>query len=162
GERAATLRAETLRLADLNDRSVLATNIAAIGRVVADAKWCQRLQQILRPLHQVQKSLTETAKAASDTLLNTDFESRFFNECSALRPLDVRLDFPGGRGEAKRRKGVSSRKPSEVLSEGEQKVLVLADFLAEAGLGLSSAPVIFDDPVNSLDYRRIHEVADRV
>jgi hypothetical protein len=49
-----------------------------------------------------------------------------------------------------------------VLSEGEQKVLALADFLAEARLTGITAPIIFDDPVNSLDHRRIKEVADRV
>lgn len=55
-----------------------------------------------------------------------------------------------------------AKQPSKVLSEGEQKVIGLADFLAEAGLRLSPAPIVFDDPVNSLDYRRIHEVADRI
>jgi ABC-type multidrug transport system ATPase subunit len=49
-----------------------------------------------------------------------------------------------------------------VLSEGEQKVLAMADFLAEARLAGINAPVIFDDPVSSLDHRRIHEVAARI
>ena len=49
-----------------------------------------------------------------------------------------------------------------MLSEGEQKVLALADFLAEARLTGITAPIIFDDPVNSLDHRRIDEVADRI
>jgi wobble nucleotide-excising tRNase len=40
-----------------------------------------------------------------------------------------------------------------VLSEGE-KVIALADFLAEASLK-PAAPVIFDDPINSLDYKRL-------
>ena len=53
-------------------------------------------------------------------------------------------------------------KPSKVLSEGEQKVLAIADFLAEARLGGITAPVIFDDPVSSLDHRRINEVARRI
>ena len=29
-------------------------------------------------------------------------------------------------------------------------------------MGGSSAPLIFDDPVNSLDHRRLKEVADRI
>jgi len=41
-------------------------------------------------------------------------------------------------------------------------VLALADFLAEARLAGITAPVIFDDPVSSLDHRRINEVAQRV
>jgi hypothetical protein len=49
-----------------------------------------------------------------------------------------------------------------VLSEGEQKVLALADFMAEARLTGITAPIVFDDPVCSLDHRRIREVADRI
>jgi ABC-type multidrug transport system ATPase subunit len=40
--------------------------------------------------------------------------------------------------------------------------LAIADFLAEARLAGITAPVIFDDPVNSLDHRRINEVAQRM
>ena len=61
-----------------------------------------------------------------------------------------------------RRKVLSGRhKPSKVLSEGEQKVLALA-ILAEARLAGITAPVIFDDPVSSLDHRRVREVAERI
>ena len=51
---------------------------------------------------------------------------------------------------------------SEVLSEGEQKVIALADFLAEAAMPQTVAPVVFDDPVTSLDYKRLQHVVDRV
>ena len=47
------------------------------------------------------------------------------------------------------------------MSEGEQKVTALADFLAESSLK-PPAPVIFDDPINSLDYIRISEVVNRI
>jgi hypothetical protein len=61
-----------------------------------------------------------------------------------------------------RRKLVASYKPNQVLSEGEQKALALADFLAEVTAVPASSPVIFDDPITSMDYRRIHEVCDRI
>ena len=38
----------------------------------------------------------------------------------------------------------------------------MADFLAQARLAGITAPVIFDDPVSSLDHRRIREVAERI
>jgi hypothetical protein len=62
-----------------------------------------------------------------------------------------------------RKKAVAGgdHRPSDVLSEGEQKVIALADFLAEASLK-PPAPVIFDDPINSLDYRRMEEVVNRI
>ena len=49
-----------------------------------------------------------------------------------------------------------------VLSEGEQKVIAIADFIAEARVSEISVPVIFDDPVSSLDHRRVEEVAARI
>jgi len=51
---------------------------------------------------------------------------------------------------------------SDILSEGEQKAIALAEFLTELQLDLGRSPVIFDDPVNSLDHRMIDEVAKRL
>ena len=53
-------------------------------------------------------------------------------------------------------------KPSKVLSDGEQKVLAIADFIAEVRLSGTTAPVVLDDPVSSLDHRRVSEVAQRI
>jgi wobble nucleotide-excising tRNase len=43
-----------------------------------------------------------------------------------------------------------------------QKAIALAEFLTELQLDLVRSPVIFDDPVNSLDHRIIDEVAKRL
>jgi len=51
---------------------------------------------------------------------------------------------------------------AEILSEGEQKAIALAEFLTELQLDNTKAPVIFDDPVNSLDHRIIDEVVKRL
>ena len=74
----------------------------------------------------------------------------------------VALEFQGRSGKAERRKVVASYRPSEILSEGEQKVLALADFLAESRMRGIKAPIVFDDPVTSLDYRRLQEVSSRI
>jgi ABC-type glutathione transport system ATPase component len=80
-----------------------------------------------------------------------------------LRAPNVTLEFPGKRGQAARRKSVSTAYPlPAILSEGEQKVIAIADFLAEASLRTGSAPIVFDDPVTSLDYRRLQEVVKRI
>ena len=80
-----------------------------------------------------------------------------------LRAPVVKVAFPGKQGKVTRRKAVSANyKLDAVLSEGEQKVISLADFLAELGLKTSSAPVIFDDPITSLDYKRMAEVVSRI
>jgi ABC-type transport system involved in cytochrome c biogenesis ATPase subunit len=162
-DRAELLKTETTKLSELNARLQLKTRLAEITATVDDAKWAQRTGQLIKAFPALKRSLTEVAKAASEQLLNADFGRRFEDECKALRAPTVRLEFPGRRGAPARRKVVSAEhKPSQVLSEGEQKVIALADFLAEAALRLGPAPIVFDDPVNSLDYRRIHEVASRI
>jgi hypothetical protein len=95
--------------------------------------------------------------------VNNSFDKLFIEECEALRAPTLKLQFVGRQGKAQRQKVLSGKhKPSKVLSEGEQKVLAMADFLAEARLAGITAPIIFDDPVSSLDHRRIGEVAQRV
>ena len=111
----------------------------------------------------VLRQVTELSKAASNQLINQNFEQLFIEECEALRAPSLQLEFVGREGSAQRRKVLTGKhRPSKVLSEGQQKVLALADFLAEARLTGITAPIVFDDPVNSLDHRRVNEVADRI
>ena len=141
----------------------LAKSWAEIALRVERAKEADRLALLTKPLPQVLRALTELAKTASDHLINENFDTLFIEECDALRAPSLKVEFIGRDGKAKRRKVLTGKhRPSKVLSEGEQKVLAMADFLAEARLSGISAPVIFDDPVSSLDHRRINEVADRI
>ncbi|WP_454890516.1 AAA family ATPase [Sphingopyxis chilensis] len=53
--------------------------------------------------------------------------------------------------------------PNErILSEGEQRALALACFLAEVGADTQNHGLIIDDPVSSLDHSRIRRVAERL
>lgn len=51
---------------------------------------------------------------------------------------------------------------SDILSEGEQRVLALAGFLTEVALTEGAGPIIVDDPVSSLDRSRGSRVAKRL
>lgn len=53
-------------------------------------------------------------------------------------------------------------KKSRVLSEGEQRALSLACFLAETHVAGKQSGIILDDPVTSLDHRRVRRVARRL
>ncbi len=162
-ERQLALETKQRELNELRDAVELGARLVSIETYVLEKKWCERAGKLSKRIPPVRAALTNLAKVASQELINADFASRFEKECEALRAPSVDLEFPGQKGQAARRKTVPvAKNPSEVLSEGEQKVIGLADFLAEAGLRLNASPVILDDPVNSLDYRRIAEVADRV
>lgn len=161
--RSETLAEKQSELAELVAAAELTKSWATIETQVKNAKEADRLQILKRALPQLSRGVTELAKAASDQLINQSFDALFIEECEVLRAPPLKVQFVGREGKAQRRKVLSGRhKPSKVLSEGEQKVLALADFLAEARLAGITAPVIFDDPVSSLDHRRVNEVAQRI
>lgn len=148
---------------ELKDSVELGKSWPLIEAQVKSAKEADQLRSLKRPMSQMGRAVTELSKTASNQLINQSFDALFLEECEALRTPPMKLQFVGRDGKAQRRKVMTGKhKPSKVLSEGEQKVLALADFLAEARLAGITAPVIFDDPVSSLDHRRIDEVAQRI
>jgi energy-coupling factor transporter ATP-binding protein EcfA2 len=161
-QRQAALTAKQKELIELQAKKITKTLLSQIEKRVTDAKWVLRANVIKNVMTSVLRSLTDAAKEASEELLNKGFEKRFHDECLKLRAPSVTLNFPGRAGQVARRKMVAAYKPNQVLSEGEQKALALADFLAEVTAVPASSPVIFDDPITSMDYRRIHEVCDRI
>jgi len=164
----------------LNDRTAAlkekkAERVELAGRVELAAVWEQveskvkgealaaRIAILVKKMAVYLRQVTELAKSASDQLINQSFDTLFAEECKHLRAPALDVQFVGREGKPHRRRTLGgSYKPSKVLSEGEQKVLAIADFLAEARLTGITAPIVFDDPVSSLDHRRINEVAHRI
>jgi wobble nucleotide-excising tRNase len=50
----------------------------------------------------------------------------------------------------------------QLLSEGEQKAVALADFFTELSVQNQKTPVIFDDPATSFDHERKEKIAKRI
>lgn len=163
GEQAATLTKVLARLGELRNRALLKSRITAVRQFVERARWTIFANVASQAFMPLLRSLTEQSKQASEQLLNKDFKQLFTAECGHLSAPAVNIVFPGKKGQAARKKTIEAvQRLSDVLSEGEQKVIALADFLAEASLGGSVSPIVFDDPVNSLDYRRLEVVASRI
>lgn len=162
-DRQRALADESAKLRDLEDRLTLRSVLSGIRSHVESARWADRAGSQLRRFQGIKKGLTETSKRASAEILNREFKNRFESECATLRAPRVRLDFPGREGEPRRRKLLTPKHGlAEVLSEGEQKVIALADFLAEASLKPGGSPIVLDDPVTSLDHKRLQHVVDRL
>ena len=157
------LAAKQRELAELIARIELSRNLSATRDYVRRAKRAAQLEKFSKTISNgAGKQLTIQSKLASEDLVNKNFEGLFNDECARLRAPGVALMFQGRSGRAQRKKAVSDYRPSSVLSEGEQKVLAIADFLAESRMRETKAPLVFDDPVTSLDYRRLDEVAARI
>ena len=165
---------------DLEDRIKLSDHLSDIEQCVDNAKTAAKLTRCNEAIsQQVRRSLTAESKRASYEAVNCNFQTYFEEERKALGGREVALSFQGRSGKAERKKlikdrrpteGLSEsdkklikdRRPAEVLSEGELKVLALADFLAECRTNGHNHPLVFDDPVSSLDDRNTERIAKRL
>ena len=150
-------------LLELKARIELNNSWEAVKSIVAAASRHDKLRAERSALSNVLRNITLLSNKASELLINNNFKEIFRHECAELRAAELEVEFSGRAGGAQRKKKLAGgHSPSRVLSEGEQKVLAIADFIAETRMSDSSVPVIFDDPVSSLDHRRIGGVAKRI
>ena len=162
-DREGVLKEKEVKLLELRSLMELNKSWSEVESLVAIAVRKEKLRQERDAIAILRRSITILSNKASELLINKNFEEIFRNECSQLRASGLELEFFGRQGEAQRRKKLPGGiDPSKVLSEGEQKVIALADFMAEARMSENTVPVIFDDPVSSLDHRRVKEVAGRI
>ena len=92
------------------------------------------------------------------------YRDRLGQECAALDcALPVELSARGERGQTKRSLVIKGgHRPNEILSEGEQRAVALADFVTEICLNPANAGIVLDDPVNSQDHQRKECIAKRL
>ncbi|MEZ4725231.1 MAG: AAA family ATPase [Candidatus Kapaibacterium sp.] len=111
----------------------------------------------------VKKSSTDTEKRLSEEYFNTDYISEFNDECDKLNgKFGIEIDARSSNAHSNRQLFLKGKDPSAILSEGEQKVIALADFIAETNITTINKGIIFDDPVNSLDEERKSLIANRL
>ena len=161
----ATLDAKRARLAELKDRVKLGHDLETVlqrRRDVVDQK------SLTNCLAQVAtRSISSQITALRKLLVTEELEKRILEEISALDlthlPFKVSDSSSGGQSLfSVGLKGAGKVKNNQILSEGEQRALALACFLAEIGGDDARYGIIVDDPVSSLDHLRIRKVAQRL
>lgn len=112
------------------------------------------------------RSISLLAKTASQTLVTENLKQKFEEELKllGLNKLQVFLsDVGASRGQSYMRIQLKENiTAKEILSEGEQKGVALALFIAERRMQKSKNPIILDDPVNSLDHYIIASLVERL
>ena len=109
------------------------------------------------------RKITDTEKALSNKYFNQKYIDTFNEECKKLNGnFGIDINHTGSAGKSYRQLKLKGRNPNAVLSQGEQKVIAIADFLAEMQLSEINRGIIFDDPVTSLDENRKSEIAERL
>lgn len=159
------LDAMRARLAELKDRTKLANDLETV---------LQRLRDVVeqRSLTGCQaqvatRSISTQITALRKQLVTEELERRIIEEIGSLDlthlPFKVSDSSSGGNSLfSVGLQGAGAVKNNQVLSEGEQRALALACFLAEIGGDDARYGIIVDDPVSSLDHLRIRKVAQRL
>ncbi|MGL6006341.1 AAA family ATPase [Aeromonas sobria] len=107
--------------------------------------------------------ITTAEKSLSKKHFNNEYITLFNVECEKLNgDFGIDIDHTGSAGKSYRQLKIKGKKPSSILSEGEQKVIAMADFITEMSLSEINRGIVFDDPVTSLDDRRKLQIAKRL
>jgi hypothetical protein len=158
----AAISALGLERQTLRHREVLAQLLPSIITYVADAKWCaqaERTKSALSPRH-----ITEKEKELFSEIIGKSYRKLFSDECGHLGcSMPIELQTAGQKGKTVRSLAMKGgHQPDEILSEGEQKAVALADFLTEVTLNPTNAGIALDDPVTSQDHERKNLIAKRL
>jgi energy-coupling factor transporter ATP-binding protein EcfA2 len=147
---------------ELKDRKLLGDNLAEIKKVILNKKNLALLNSKASEFNT--SSISRKTTEAREELISQNFGDTFQNELRAFRKSHLKIDLSFGtdRGNSKITQKINQYVLTDILSEGEQKAIALAEFLTELDLDNTKAPVVFDDPVNSLDHTIIEEVAIRL
>lgn len=159
------IKKKEAELALLSERKILSKILPEVLKSVEELRWVERAKNASPIPH---RFITERQKQLMSELVAKGFKERFLANCKRLG-LDKPLDFKiaGTEGATNRKlslktAGGSDADPSEVLSEGEQTAVALADFLTEVALDDKQVGIIFDDPVSSMDHLRKEQIAKRL
>jgi energy-coupling factor transporter ATP-binding protein EcfA2 len=147
---------------ELKDRKFLSGKVAEVKTAIANHKIVNTLNSNAGNFNTT--AISRKTSSAREELVRQDFEDLFEKELTTLRKanLKINLSFGTYRGISRVFQNISRHALADILSEGEQKAIALAEFLTELQLDNTKAPIVFDDPVNSLDHYIIDEVARRL
>ncbi|MEA9797722.1 AAA family ATPase [Xanthomonas campestris pv. raphani] len=161
----AARKAMQAELGELDARAQLGLVKDAVLSAVAKLAHLARLKACLPALRT--NGISTKASELAEKVVSQELADALNREFAALKvnALRVSTQSRSERGKPLHRLRLElpqSRTPSEILSEGEQRAIAIASFLAEISLNGQTSGIIFDDPVCSLDHRRRELVAKRL
>lgn len=159
---------QTIKLAELlkqktylSHKVKLEARFTDIEELNKNLIWVNKANQFNK--QSIKSQSTNTEKRLSKEYFNTDYINAFNDECEKLNgKFGIEIDAKSSDAQSNRQLFLKGKDPSAILSEGEQKVIALADFIAETNITTINKGVILDDPVNSLDEERKSVIAERL
>jgi energy-coupling factor transporter ATP-binding protein EcfA2 len=150
-----------VRLCYLSHKEKLSDHIEAIEDYLKNRSWAEAARKVKGQLST--RVVTDTEKEISQRYFGQSYAELFETECRGLdAEFGIEIRHIGSSGSSFRELRMKDYAPSAILSEGEQTVISLADFLSEIALSGINRGIIFDDPVTSLDEERKSGIAQRL
>ena len=153
------------RRAELHGREELAEVLPIVRKRVAALARIARYKQVAGELKT--STISSRLRSLQDGVVTDRLRSAIVEELKALDLLTAEIDVmgkaKGGRTAIEfKLRGSSEVKVGDVLSEGEQRALALAFFLAESSVNQGRSAIVLDDPAALLDLERCEHVARRL
>ena len=150
---------------ELDARRRLGDVKVAVLETMAKHEICHKLQVCINGLDT--RAISRKSTDLSRTTASQELADALNEELKRLKVHQLQIvmkpESPGGKTQFKLALQLpGGGTPSAILSEGEQRAIAIASFLAEIKLGKGRGGIVFDDPVSSLDHRRRWEVAERL
>lgn len=153
------------QLAELQARAALVEAESTVTTQIKGLKTIARIDDAIAKLNtsRISHKLRELQELAVTERLRKAVE----NELDELDPVAGRIEITGqaSKGETVIRlklKEPCRAKVGNVFSDGEQRALSLAFFLAELAVSEGRSAIVLDDPVSSLDHDRRVYIANRL
>lgn len=152
---------------ELEDRKKLASNLSTIISEIDRLSLEKKLDKAIDSANT--RSITDKSKEIAENI-SPRLKEKFNEELNNLGIETLELDYEktgGKRGNVYHQLQLADSANdevvlSQVLSEGEQRCIALANFLTELSTAEHNSSIIFDDPVSSLDHRWRKQVAERL
>lgn len=144
---------------EYNDRHRLKDFLPEIKGFLEDLKWVDAANSITIS---TQKA-TRFQRSLFSQYVTDKYIERFDEECKKLNAdFSAEIKQKGSKGNTLSKLTIKDRKPIDILSEGEQRAITIANFLAETSLNNKNSCIVLDDPVSSLDVDRKEVIGERL
>lgn len=153
-------------LNSLQARKWLSEHRAAIEEEITRFKLLNKINAAKRRTNT--KSFSQKKGELAEAMITDAFVQRFNNELKNLGASHIKVEFVKVRvskGKVLHKlqlRGAAQRGLSDVLSEGENRIISIAAFLADVTGKVNKSPFIFDDPISSLDQNYEEAVVKRL
>lgn len=150
---------------ELEAREKLSVLLPEIEAWYARKKYKQILGQCISKLNT--KNISIKAKEFAKDAITTPLKNALDDEFRKLNAIVLKTTIKerGAKGKVLHRLILDlpvARQIHEILSEGEQKAIAIASFLAEISISDCTNAIVFDDPISSLDHWRRDRIAKRL